>query len=253
MATLTPELACSVSQTSITVDAGLGSARARVRTQVDAGPDAPVLRPMLLGTGPTWARIALLAEGALLLAGDRLRVAVEVGPGVHLRIVEPTGVVAYAMHGRRASWELDLHQHPGSTVVWEGQPFVAAAHAVVDRRTRVTLAAGARLLLRETLVLGRSGEPAGRIENRAEITCADVPLLVEELTLATTTQVPGILGSARVLDTVLALGHEGLAHDDRLDLDAGGHLYRWMGGQVHLTTHGTTWQRLVEAQSATEV
>lgn len=253
MTTSTVERLARASHTELGVVAGSDGARARLRTLTTAHPDAPVLRPVLLGSGPDWVRVALVAEGALLLAGDRVTVSVDVGPGVRLTVIEPSGVVAYSMRGRNAAWNVDIYQRSGSSLVWEGQPFVVAAGAVVDRRTSVDLDAGARLLLRETLVLGRTGEPAGTVRTRSEVRRCGSPVLVEELALGPAAQVPGILGGHRVVDSVLALEHPPLDHSSRLDLDAEGHLYRVLATQTHESSLGDVWDRLQPAQSATEV
>lgn len=244
MTTSTAERTYRASHTDLGVVAGTGGARVRLRTLTTAHPNAPVLRPVLLDSGSTWARIALVAEGALLLAGDRVTVSVDVGPGVHLRVIEPSGVVAYSMHGQSASWNLEVRLRPRSSLVWEGQPFVAAAGAIVERHSTVDLDAGARLLLRETLVLGRTGEPAGTIRSRAEVTRCGAPVLLEELALGVSAQVPGILGPHRVLDTVLALGQDSVDHPSRLDLDAEGHLYRVLVGQAHESRLEDLWSAL---------
>lgn len=253
MSTTTAERTTRASRTEIGVLAGTDGARARVRTLTTAQPDAPVLRPVLLASGARWARIALVAEGALLLAGDRITVSVDVGPGVHLAVVEPSGVVAYSMRGRNARWDVDIYQRPGSSLVWQGQPFVAADGAVVDRRTTVDLDAGARLLLRETLVLGRAGETAGTIRTSSSVRRCGHPVLVEELALGPGAQVPGILGEHRVVDSVLALGNPWVDHPARFDLDAEGQLYRALSPETHTSSLVSLWDRLEQAQSVTEV
>ena len=249
MTTHTDERTSRASHTDLGVVAGSDGARACVRTVTTAHPDAAVLRPVLLGSGSSWARVALVAEGALLLAGDQVAISVDIGPGVHLTVIEPSGVVAYSMRGMSASWKLDIRQGPGSSLVWEGQPFVAAADAVVDRRTTAELSADARLLLRETLVLGRSEEPAGLIRSRSEVFRDASPVLVEELILAGATQVPGLLGGHRVLDSVLSLGHAPAAHPGRLDLDSGDQLYRELLTHTHDSALSAIWTNLERSQA----
>lgn len=253
MRTRTPDPGRRATHTDLTVLAGVRGARARVRSLVTAHPGAPRVRPMLLASGTDWARVALVAEGALLLAGDHVTVSVDVGPGVHLSVVEPSGVVAYAMRGRSASWTIDIHQRPGSTLVWHGQPFVAADGAVVERTTTADLAADAELLLRETIVLGRSGESAGTVRTRSAIRSDGLAVLVEELLLSPATQVAGLLGDHRVLDTVLAIGPGAVDHPHRLDLEPVGHLYRKLLNETHLSDLSGVWSVLERSQSLTEV
>lgn len=167
--------------------------------------DSAGLRALVLSVEPGRARIALVADGALLLAGDQVTVRCAVGPGVRLDIVETSGTVAYAMRGGRASWTLDLDI--AGELTWSGLPFIAATGAVVARRTTVRLRGEARVLIRETAVLGRTGETGGEINSLTQVVDDEGELLVEQLTLSSRGQRPGILGRARVLDTVLAVGH----------------------------------------------
>lgn len=119
------------------------------------------LRPRLVGRTGTKARVALVGACAALLAGDDLRLEVEVGPGAHLELVEPTGTVAYDGRGERASWGAAIRVHEAGSLVWPGAPFVVADGADVCRHTGIALDTGAVILLQETLVLGRSGEAGG--------------------------------------------------------------------------------------------
>uniref|UniRef100_UPI003B67A97C urease accessory protein UreD n=1 Tax=Rhodococcus sp. O3 TaxID=3404919 RepID=UPI003B67A97C len=112
--------------------------------------------------------------------------------------------------------------------------------ADVTRRTELGLERDARVLLRETLVLGRSGERGGAVRSHTVATHEQRPLLVEDLDLSPEIRtLPGVLGSHRVLDSVLALGwrppHEADPGDGvyRFDLDGPGALVRWLGRDLH--------------------
>jgi urease accessory protein len=179
-------------------------------------------------------RVALVPEQAVLLAGDHVTVAVRVGAGQRLEIVEPGGTVAYAMRGSSARWEVRVEVEAGGSLVWHGEPFVVAEGADVRRSTSIDLAAGACLRFRETLVLGRSGEAAGRLVTRTDARREGVPVLVEELDSAVG------LGPHRVVDQVLELrGTGGLDRLDQrgaamcLQLESGDLLRRWLGDATH--------------------
>jgi len=240
------------SLTRIEVTAAAG--RARVDTAVTAATGAPALRPMLLSSDPTSARLCLVPDGAVLLAGDALALEVSVGPGVRLTLVEPTGTVAYNMNGTAASWTADLTLRDGATLVWAGEPFVVAAGALVRRSTRVTLGEGARLALREAIVLGRHGERPGRgVVEWAAYDAGGRPLLVETLDLDDRARLPGILGGAsgasRVLGSVTGLGIDVPADEaplGRLDLDRGGVLWRQLAGDTHRLC-GAPWSAVLDA------
>lgn len=181
------------------------------------------LRTFTLGPG----RLALVPEQAVLLAGDAVAVSVRVGAGATLEIVEPGGTVAYAMRGQAARWDVAIEVEDGGRLVWHGEPFVVAEGADVTRSLSVDLGPCASLSLRETLVLGRSGEGPGHLRTRTDVRRAGVPVLVEELDSAVG------LGGHRVLDQLLCVGEP--ATDDVMLLDSGDHLHRWLGAQAHLT------------------
>lgn len=172
-------------------------------------------------------RIALVPEQAVLLAGDHVTVSVRVGAGRALEIVEPGGTVAYAMRGQRARWDVEVEVEDAGRLVWHGEPFVVAAGADVRRTLAVDLGAAASLVLRETLVLGRSGEAPGRLSCRTDIVREGAPVLVEELDCAVG------LGRHRVLDQVLELRHGGERDEHTMQLEAGGGLHRWLGSDTH--------------------
>lgn len=266
----------------------VGAYRDAGRVRCDLRPGA--LSPRVLSTGPGVVRVALVATRALLLGGDRVRVEVHVGEGVELELVEVSGTVAYAGRGRSASWDADVRVDAGGLLVWDALPFVVADGADVERTTRVSLAAGGGrrepgvALLRETLVLGRSGEVGGRLRSRTRVDLSEPgaaptsrgvggtgesatpdgsgppwrsdparpehvrELFVEDLDLDDDRALPGILGDARVVDSVLCLGTRppvalgALAADGpasttpaplRLDLDGPGAIGRHLGPSTH--------------------
>jgi urease accessory protein len=169
-------------------------------------------------------RVALVPEEAVLLAGDHVEVSVRVGAGRNLEIVEPGGTVAYAMRGSSARWDVDVEVEDGGSLLWRGEPFVVAQGADVRRHLTIALGATSRVVLREVLVLGRSGEEPGRLVSRADVRRDGSPVLVEELDADVG------LGH-RVLDQVLCLG-TGCVRDG-LVLESGDRLHRWLGAETH--------------------
>lgn len=101
----------------------------RGRLRLDSGSAGlrALLRPRLLGLTAGSASVALVADRALLLSEEHVRIEVVVGAGMRLQIVEPSGTVAYHMRGGAASWDVDVTVGRGATLVWHGQPFVVAA------------------------------------------------------------------------------------------------------------------------------
>lgn len=166
------------------------------------------LAPRPLAPAADRVRIALVGTRAGLLAGDRLRLRVSVGPGARLELVEPSGLVAYHHRGGSSSWRARVDVAEGGELRWDGKPFVVCDGARVSRSMEVTLAAGARMLWRDTLVLGRSGERGGSVRATTRVTYDGEDLLVEDLDLTEPEirELPGILGPHRVIASVTSLG-----------------------------------------------
>jgi urease accessory protein len=197
------------------------------RTRTEAEVRSSHLRAFRLPSVGAGDRVALVPEQAVLLAGDQVAVSVRVPAGRSLEIVEPGGTVAYAMRGRRARWDVSVVVEEGASLVWLGEPFVVAEGADVARSLTVALGPGSRLVLRETLVLGRSGEGPGRLRTQSSVLRDGSPLLVEELDCVTG------LGPHRVLDQVLRVGTPSRPGDHSLVLESGDVLDRWLGARAH--------------------
>jgi urease accessory protein len=187
----------------ITVAAVRGRARL---TGLDHG---EYLSPRLLGTDPDGARVALVANRASVLAGDRVGLEVSVGSGARLELSEPAGTVAYNSWGAQADYRVAIQVAAGGLMVWDGAPLVVASGAALRRTVIVDIERGGRALIRDLLVLGRSYEQCGgRVVSRLRVTYDGAPLLVEDLDLwdRCARHAPGILGPGRVVSTGLLLG-----------------------------------------------
>lgn len=236
-----------VGRTRIEVTRPSAGGRTRALFTVRSAPDHPVLRPVLLSSDPSGARVSLVPEGALLLAGDQIEIEIEVGPGARLDLVEPAGTVAYAMDGDRARWDVTIRLAAAARLTWAGEPFVVAEGAHVERRTTVELGWSAALALRETLVLGRHGESPGRL--RQELVASvpgPAPLLSESLDLGDDSADHGgadlVLGG-RAVTTVITLGRRLPPHGEGVHfaLEAEGSLVRAAGTDAHHCALGRTW------------
>lgn len=249
MTTLLPDRA-GVRRTQIRVDAATGG-RARVLATTSGDPARPCLRTVILDSGPDYARIALVPDGALLLADDAISLDIHVGTGIRVELIEPGGTVAYDMRGGRATWEVTLDLAAGARLTWAGEPFVLSAGARVRRTTDVTMGAGARLAVRETLVLGRHQERIGELEQHWTARTSDgAEILVDDLTIGGSAHRPGILGGNRVIGSVVALGFDVPAEscpEDRLDLDESGTLWRRLAVEAHLAVPAQAWQAALDA------
>ncbi|WP_432488061.1 urease accessory protein UreD [Kineococcus sp. SYSU DK018] len=204
------------------------------------------LAPRLLSRSRGGARVALVGARALLLAGDDVTLDVVVGAGCALELVEVAGTVAFDQRGGpAASWCVRVRLGEGARLTWHGEPFVVADGATAERRTDVDLARGAVALLRETLVLGRTGERGGALLARTRAHLDGRPLLVEDLDLrdAALRASPAVLGTARCLDTVTLLGARPAGEEpDALHLQGPGALARSLTADAHASGLGTTWR-----------
>jgi len=235
------------SRTEIAVTRPPGGGRVVVSMRTSSAPDRPVLRPMLLATDEGGARISLVPDGALLLAGDDIAISVKVGPGARLELNEPAGTVAYSMDGGHASWQVSIDLAPAASLVWAGEPFVVGVGADLSRRTSINLAWGATLALRETLVLGRHREASGRIRQELVATGPNGAQMLAESLEVEPDSSPLLLGpGARVVGSVLTLGHRlpvetVSAGCTRLELVGHGTLARSVASQSHELSLETAW------------
>ncbi|WP_337061882.1 urease accessory protein UreD [Kineococcus sp. G2] len=205
------------------------------------------LVPRLLSRSRDGARVALVGARALLLAGDDVHLDVAVGAGCALELVEVAGTVAFDQRGGPpASWRVRVRLGAGARLSWHGEPFVVATGAAVERSTDVELAEGAVALLRETLVLGRTGERGGALLARTRAHLAGRPLLAEDLDLREPAlrSSPAVLGAARCVDSVALLGTRPPGEEpDALHLQGPGALARTLTADAHTSALGAVWRR----------
>ena len=217
---------------------------------VRIGGGGGALRAVLLARGEAWARVSLVPERMLLLAGDDVALEVEVDAGLRLELTETGGTVAHDMRGGRARWRTSFVLHPDAALSHHTWPWVSCAGSDVERSTEVRLGTGARAVLRETLVLGRHAEVGGRLRAHTRVLRegedGPVEVLAEEFCsedLGATFAPAG----HRVLDQVLCLGPcltpsaaagrsdppRGSVHPSQLDLASGDRIWRALATDAH--------------------
>jgi urease accessory protein len=186
--------------TFVGVEVGAGRAKLRLR--------GGNLAPRVISQNATGAKVALVATTALLLGGDHVDLELDVGPGAWLEIVETAGMVAYDSAGALSNWRVSATVADDGLLLWHGEPFVVAGGANTLRSSSFDLGRDAGLCLRETVVLGRTGESGGAVRIRNQVRNRSGPVLVEELNLTeiATRELPGLLGPATVVDTVTLIG-----------------------------------------------
>lgn len=159
-----------------------------------------------------WTRIGLLATTALLLGGDEVDLEIEVGPGARLDLYDVAATVAYHGRGALAAWRLRVSVADGGSLRYRGEPFIVSDGADVRRTVQLDLASTARLWLRETLVLGRTGQLGGRLRSQTRLRVGETDVWAEDQTLDPDDgrRWPGLLGDQRVVDSVLEVNGLGV-------------------------------------------
>lgn len=163
--------------------------------------------------GPGTTRVSLAAGAAGPIGGDHLRLDIEVGPGAALILrTVAASLLLPGPHGRPSSSEVAARVAAGGTLVWLPEPVIAARGCDHRAATRISLEPGARLLLREELLLGRHGEQPGTVHQRLRVTVGDGPLHDQELHLgprAPGWDGPAVTGGRRALGSLLLVDPDG--------------------------------------------
>ncbi|MFD9129751.1 urease accessory protein UreD, partial [Kitasatospora sp. NPDC059571] len=199
----------------------------RAAARITAAPDGRggTALPDLAGAGPIalrrtratgpGARVAVIGSMAAPLGGDRLALAVAVRPGAVLTVTGAAATVSLPGAGPEpARYDLDLTVDEDAELHWLPEPVIAAAGSHLLLHTRITLAPGARLRLREELVLGRThdwtrGAPPGRLTSRLTVRRAGRTLLDQQTDLgpgAPGWDGPAVLGPHRTCGQLLTAG-----------------------------------------------
>ncbi|MQA97578.1 MAG: urease accessory protein UreD [Streptosporangiales bacterium] len=204
-------------------------ARARIAVSRDArgGERYDVLR----GDGPIAPRVTadgvhLVGQAAGPLGDDDLELDCAVGPGAALRLRSVAASLPLpGPDGGASRFAIGATVAAGGGLDLALEPTIAAAGCDHRAETRVELAEGARLRLREEIVLGRHGERPGRYTGLLHVTYAGRPLLRHALALAddAVTTSPAVPGDARTVGMLLLAGPDVPAPDRR------GHDGAWPG------------------------
>ncbi|WP_431987671.1 urease accessory protein UreD [Streptomyces parvulus] len=165
-------------------------ARARVLARADGrgGTSLPVLEgegPLAVrrtrGSGAE-ARVMLVGAMSGPLGGDHFTVTAEAAPGARLRVGSAAATLALPGQEKAdARYDVRLTAGEGADLRWLPEQLISARGSDLYVGTRVDLAAGARLLLREEQVLGRAGEEPGRLTSRLTVRIDGRCVLDQEL------------------------------------------------------------------------
>jgi urease accessory protein len=174
------------------------------RTFLDELRSAPPLSLRHAG-GSLW----LVGTAAGPLAGDRVHLNVDVGPGARLSVRSTAASVVLGGPGVDTSrLDIEVEVASGAELQWLVEPTVATAGARHDVTTSIRLTAGARLVWREELVLGRHDEGPGALSSRIDILVDGRPALRQELRVgsgAPEWSGPAVLGRAKATGMVVVV------------------------------------------------
>lgn len=149
--------------------------------------------------------VHLVNSAASPLGGDDLTLTVRVGPRARLTLTGIAATVALpGLHGEKSRSAVHIELAEGATMAYLPEPTVITRRARHESILTVTLAAGAQLRARETLVLGRANELPGELTTRLDVTREGRPVLRQQLAVTA-----DVLMGKRVLATELSTSDTG--------------------------------------------
>ncbi|WP_037825530.1 urease accessory protein UreD [Streptomyces sp. NRRL B-1347] len=206
--------------TSPTLVRALGTAGVSATARVTARPDGRggTALPVLAGEGPLALRRVraagpaahVLLVGAMSgpLGGDHLTVEATAEPGARLHIGSAAATMALPGQDERAAhYDVRLTVAENAELRWLPEQLISVQGSDLRVTTRVDIAEGGSLVLREEQVLGRTAEPSGLLTTRLTAHHAGRPLLDQQLTCGPKAPPgwngPAILGGHRAVGQLL--------------------------------------------------
>ncbi|MDQ1040328.1 urease accessory protein [Streptomyces sp. V3I8] len=199
-----------------------GAVGVRAVARIGARPDGRggTALPTLEGGGPLAlrrtraggceARVMLVGAMSGPLGGDRFTVSADVAEGARLHVGSAAATIALPGQAKgEARYDVRLTVEAGAELCWLPEQLISAGGSELRMTTRVELAEGARLTLREEQVLGRAGEEPGRLTSRLTVLLGGQPLLDQELSCGPGApggwDGPAVLGGHRALGQLLVV------------------------------------------------
>ncbi|MEU9990870.1 urease accessory protein UreD [Streptomyces sp. NPDC048045] len=143
--------------------------------------DGPLALRRTRGSGGQ-ARVMVVGAMSGPLGGDRFALDARVDEGARLHVGSAAATIALPGQAKgEARYDVRLDVAGGGVLHWLPEQLIAAAGSDLYVTTRAEVGAGARLVLREEQVLGRSGEEPGRLTSRLTVRVAGRTVLDQEL------------------------------------------------------------------------
>jgi len=227
-------------------------ARAELIVHVDGrGQTRPTT---MLGEAPLLLRVTVCDHDALTihlvggaagpLGGDRLSTRVDVGAGACLRVRSVAASMAQPgrVPGSASEARVDVTVASNAALHWHPQPLVSVAGSNHVQRTTVALAdESVRVGWIDEVVLGRHGEPGGRLTMHQRFTVDGRPVLHHTLRFGPESGAIGRHGRFRVAITAVELGVESPTSAPAVIVDTTRRLCR-----LNLDTSHTMWTALAD-------
>lgn len=135
--------------------------------------------------------VVFLNTAGGLTGGDRMSFALTLAPGASATATTQTAERAYASSGGVAELNIDMRVGAGGALDWLPQETILFEGSALSRRTMIALEGDARLLMLETVVLGRiaMGETltSAFLHDSRSVTRDGRPVLMEPLRLTAET------------------------------------------------------------------
>lgn len=163
--------------------------------------------------GAEAARVRMSASAAGPVGGDTYLLDVHVGAGSTLMLKDVGAtLVLPGPHGELSRWITRVRVEEGGTFLWMPEPVIAAHGCRHEHVIQADLAAGARLLLREELVLGRHREEPGTLSTTLDVRRDGAPAVVQRIALgpeAIGSRSQAVLGAHRAVGNVVVVEPDG--------------------------------------------
>jgi len=158
-------------------------------------------------TTPGGPELVLIGAAAGLLEGDTVTIDLRLGPGARLTVRTAAATLAHPCpHGGWTEMTVTAALGPGAVLAWLPEPLVACGGCSHRSRSTVDLGEGAAAVWYEACALGRSGERAGAVQLRLDVTLAGRPLLRDGLRYPDGAETPAVLAGHRHTGSVHLLG-----------------------------------------------
>ena len=148
--------------------------------------------------------------------------------------VEPIAATIALPGPARTRLELDVTVGAGARLLLEDAPLVVTEGADVVRTTTIRLAAGASVVVRDLVILGRSGEGPGRLESVLRVEGPGGVLLHDALRAEPATWAEdayvALAPGHRAVGTVASFGERRVSRGERENVDGRGEA-RLAGGE----------------------